>query len=904
MSALYLHNRVCSQTYRQKLSEDIGALIRPEDFFSPADANLQKFYLEFKSRVTCFILEVEARHKQEVASSDNSHLFLLKHTALIDVVVRRVLYTAIWLYNNRHSQNLKMEDGPLAIVARGGYAREEIYFASDVDIQLIARVSQSNEERTQGEEIRGYFEYLFIHQDIFRTTCGFSHTEPDDKGRKLDAQRVVAFYALMENRLVAGNAAIYTEFKDSIKAASLRHADEILAHCMMQKTCYDVQNTVFQQEPNVKEELRRLYWALFLTRWRYGLEKINQFESLHELYDRGKLSAPAFKNMQNALGFLSRVRLFLHCYQKGYQRDLLSYEVRDKIAESMGYELKKFFHEYFYKAAYPIKRYSRNLFLECVTSDTTSIKKLSDDFAVNAENQIICNRNPEELISAHPGLAFKILCWVAEEGCYPAYPIIRAIENNVDQISPIFLGDEKGREAHACFRGIIEGRHFSKALRLLHEFEFIAGYFIPEFKNLCGLLQDIYVHQFPTDIHILSALDELNKLSLNKEADPFLAQLYESVKDSTAMKLAVLLHDIGKGIKKAGEDEELVGSRQIPHILENLGYTGDTRKVEDIAFLVEKHLTMRDLLLLDPDEDDTYDMIWDLVDQDKERLKMLILLTYADRGGTKMKMSASQIEQLKVFYQNTLYHKKRTGVTGAIKLEFLEMIRLPRDLQLQLEIYNEFVESKERFAAEMFLKPGQPSDLVVCAADYKGLLFHIATALKFNQLNIVDADIHTLGDKVFDVFKVLNLFGKPIELSNFFFIQKRVKEDLRRILVGKESLSQIYKGRTLPTCAEAGKYKEVKLKAKIIGRAIKLESHDLLGTFMMETKVFSELGLEIQKAVLHTHQGTASNVFYLNPDDMERIREKKDKFIEKIQEALAHLLKGDPIFLEETVAAP
>ncbi|OGW27641.1 MAG: hypothetical protein A3K09_07700, partial [Nitrospinae bacterium RIFCSPLOWO2_12_FULL_47_7] len=685
----------------------------------------------------------------------------------------------------------------------------------------------SEETRELVGEISRYFEYLLVHQDIFRITCNFGASEAADKSRKLDAQRVAAFNALMENRLITGNVAIYNEFRASIKTASLRHADEIMAHCLAHKTCYDAQNTVFQQEPNVKEELRRLYWSLFLTRRRYNLEKINQFELICELYEQGKLSAPAFKNIQTALSFLSRVRLFLHCCQTGCQRDLLSFEVRDKIAASMGYEVKQFFNEYFYRTVYPLKRYSRNLFLECVTSDNTCVKKLSSHFSLNAENQIICNQNPEELISNHPELAFKIFSWVAEEGCYLSYSIIRAIENNIDQMYPIFMGEEKDREIHASFKNIIEGRYFSKALRLLHEFGLIADYFIPEFKNLCGLLQDIYVHQFPTDIHILSALDELNKLSLTKEADPFLAQLYESVKDKAALKLAVLLHDIGKGIKKAGEDEELVGSRQIPHILEKLGYTGDSRKTEDISFLVEKHLTMRDLMLLDPEEDDTYEMIWDLVDQNKERLKMLILLTFADRGGTKMKMSASQIEQLKAFYQNTLYHKKRTSAASSVKLEFLEMIRLPRDLQLQLEIYNEFVESTDRFAVEMFLKPGQPSELVVCTKDYKGLLFHIATALVFNQLNIVDANIHTLGDKVFDVFKVLNSSGKPIELSNFYFIQKQAKEDLRRIFAGKEPLFKIYKGRTLPVCAEIGKHKDVKLKIKFIGRAIKLETHDI-----------------------------------------------------------------------------
>ena len=36
--------------------------------------------------------------------------------------------------------------------------------------------------------------------------------------------------------------------------------------------------------------------------------------------------------------------------QQGANRDVMSYEVREKIAKSMGYEVKEFFKEYFFEA--------------------------------------------------------------------------------------------------------------------------------------------------------------------------------------------------------------------------------------------------------------------------------------------------------------------------------------------------------------------------------------------------------------------------------------------------------------------------------------------------------------------------------------------------------------------------
>ena len=358
-----------------------------------------------------------------------------------------------------------------------------------------------------------------------------------------------------------------------------------------------------------------------------------------------------------------------------------------------------------------------------------------------------------------------------------------------------------------------------------------------------------------------------------------------------------MLHDIGKGIKVGEQNEELVGARLIPKILRSLGYGNKTKRIEDVAFLVEKHLTLFDLMLLDPEADDTYDMVLDLVNHDKERLKMLVLLTHADRGGTKMDMSRTQIDQLKLFYQYTLHHKKRESVPNGIKLEFLKMVRLPRELKSQLEFYYKFSQSKKPFLAEMLFNPGQPSDLIVCSHDTQGFLHKVSAVLAFNQLDIVQANIQTMKDKVFDVFKVINTSGEPIDYGDFFFIQERIQEDLRRIFVEKQALPTIFSGRKFGHKIEGTRFQNVKLKMKTIGRSVKLSTHNLPGTFMMEAKVFSDANMECQKAVLHTHQGTASNVFYLRPNDVIEIMNHQDHFIKTFTRALTPLINGESVFL-------
>lgn len=896
-----LPNRTKTEQYRKKLLDRIREILIPESLPGAKDADPQNFYLEFKNILKNFLHEETEKQKAELLALDDSHLHLLKRTALVDTIVQTSFKTALWLYNNSTNHALEEKDVPVAIVARGGYGREEMYFRSDVDLQIVRKPHPEQELSEAADKVINFFEYIFVFQDILPAASHSGHSIISPKIMELNKKNLPSFFSLMEGRFVAGDKEVYQEFKTSIKNARQAHEKDIIHHCLQHKTCYEIQNTVFVQEPNLKDELRRLYWALALIRIREGIEITNQFEILPQLLKKGKISGPAFKNMHYGLNFLARARLFLHCHQKGSHKDILRFEVREQISKPMGYEIKEFYKEYFFNAVLPLKRYSRNLFWESQTFDSKKKKDLSENFALNAEHQIIFTRDPDSYDWENLSLLLEPFIWMARKNYHLSFPVIKSMEQNVDQIFPALLGENGKKEVSALFRTIIEGKFFARAIRSLHEYRLLETCFIPEFKNITGLLQDIYVHQFPTDIHVLASLDELNKFETHSDTDQFLTSLYQSLKDKTTMKLAVLLHDIGKGIKVGDENEELVGAMAVPRILEKLGYEAGQSVVDEVSFLVEKHLMMADLLLLDPDEDDTYDMIWDLVNRDTELLKMLILLTYADRAGTKMKMSATLIDQLKYFYQNTLYHQKRQSVADPVKLEFVKMIRLPRDLQSQLEVYDEFRNSREHFASAMIFKAEAPSMLIVCCKDQKGLLFEIATILAFNQLSIVDASIHTLEDKALDIFKVNASAGDPIEYSNFFFIRKQVQDDLRKIFVENQRVEEYYQDRPMLTHDNQTKYKDIKLKLKIIGCAVKIETQDILGVMMMQTKVFSDLGMEIQKAVIHTQHDMASNVFYLRPQDVREIIKGDDQFRNTMIRALTPLHQQKPVFSKPPV---
>ena len=247
MNELYLANRNLSEAYRQKLQEITSSLHPSINFAEAVDINPQKYYLNFKNRAVEFVSKETELLKNECLNSDNSHLILLKQTVLVDTVVQEAYAAALWLFNRKNSQDLTSKEVPLAILARGGYGREEMYFRSDADIQIISQFSLEDAKKKWTEEIIRHFEYLFIFQDIFPTCSNSCYTEMETFEKDLNAENVAQFLALLEHRFITGNIFVYKEFKSTVKTVSLMYQDEIAKYFLNHGNYYEVQNTVFKE---------------------------------------------------------------------------------------------------------------------------------------------------------------------------------------------------------------------------------------------------------------------------------------------------------------------------------------------------------------------------------------------------------------------------------------------------------------------------------------------------------------------------------------------------------------------------------------------------------------------------------------------------------------------------------
>ena len=549
----------------------------------------------------------------------------------------------------------------LALGAVGGFGREEMSPASDVDLVFIR---QAGKEKAEEEVVR---QILYVLWDIgFKV--GHACRTVAETIERAESEPMIKT-ALLDGRCLAGSPALWQQFSSEFLKKSLtRGVENYLSWRLENQAARHTKEggTIYVQEPNLKTGVGGLR-DFHNLRW---VGKVSgQGVALPQLAAKGWLGSEEAMLAQKSFAFLMTVREWLHDLQGG-AGDVLTLRLQGELAVAMGYPQPNILRqsEALMREVYG---HMRSIHLICnpaatricqqITGKPRGIwsffsgwqgsRRATDGFILHgaelqAENSQVFAQDPVRMIRV-----FRIL---QDQGSVPSAQLVALLRANFGLLTDEWLAR---RDVEEVFLHILKQKgKVARILRLMHE-NGVLGRIVPEFAPLTCLVQHEFFHRYTADEHTLVCLEQLDAMLDSKDPDlKKYAELYARVEVPEILALAMLLHDTGKA--ELSRHHEEVGAGNAARVARRFHFWG--RNLSLMTFLVDHHMTLGNFARKNLDEPETIRAFARIV-QDEERLDLLMLLSAADVRAVAGKSNWSSWRELLVW---DLYSRTKRMLAG------------------------------------------------------------------------------------------------------------------------------------------------------------------------------------------------------------------------------------------------
>ena len=508
------------------------------------------------------------------------------------------------------------------LVAVGGYGRRELSPYSDIDVMMLYRTGGATIVQDLSKQV-------FHHLWDLGFQVGHSVRSIHDCLVVADGDLSVKT-ALMESRFLVGSPAVFQEFQRRFAKRVLgRRVGSFIREKLHEREQDYAKfgETVFLLEPNIKKTkggLRDVHLLQWIGMARY------QASTLQELVDRGVLAHQDYVALLEAREFLFRVRALLHL-GAGRAQEILSFDEQVRMAEEFGYRdephllgVEQFMQQYYRLTTGIHHRAMRFVERAGSTNLWTRLRRLWPAPLIDGCFQTVDGRlsihdeklmqildDPEHLLS---------LFQVAQKQGVPIDGLVleeihRHMESMPDHLFASLAVSRR-------FREILSGPEaVADTLALMHQARVLEK-LVPAFARVRGLMQFNQYHKYTVDEHSLLAVKKVE--TLGKQPGT-LGKVYREIQVKDLLHLAVLLHDVGKGLP---EDHSEVGKKIAQDVSVRLGL--DAEESRTLEFLVHEHLLMANTAFRRDPHDEKVRLTFCQAVGGPERLKQLLLLTAAD----------------------------------------------------------------------------------------------------------------------------------------------------------------------------------------------------------------------------------------------------------------------------------
>lgn len=792
------------------------------------------------------------------------------------------------------------------LLAIGGYGRRMLFPYSDLDVLFLFEDEPAEKmfKPLVAELSRTLWDAGFRVSSAGRTIAECRRVEEDNAEFHL---------ALLDRRLLAGDAALYERLDTQVLRNTERRARGFLTAELVKLTRERHErygNTIFHLEPNVKEAPGGLRDHHALV-W---LETIAQKSDAHERHAEALDEAAA-----RAIEFHSAVRCFLH-YANGRNDNALTYELQQAAAQRLhgrteepAASAAEWMRLYFQHARTLIRRLLQEIEL-LPKKEQSFWARARSAFQRRSDTPFFVKEGRLELAS--PGAladrksAYAFLLAAAQTGCAPA----RATEENLANAWLAHGGaDESAAQPWPRLREILAAPYPAAALRPMHRLGLLADV-LPEFRAIDALVVRDFYHRYTVDEHSLRTIEHLQELGEPRdERAAHFSDLWKSLDRRELLILAMLLHDVGKGM--AGDNHVTGSLETLEAAAPRLGL--DAQEKEEVRFLVEHHLDMSATVLRRDIFDEGTVATFAKSVETPERLSRLCLMTYADIHAVNPEAltpwKAEMLWQLFAAASNQLSRSlDRDRLHILHETPFLEDVR--RLARTRLEDVEWFLEGFPRrylavhapaeIAAHFALykkladepvqselkAAGHAFSLTVLTPDRPALFATIAGVLTGWGMNIVKADAFAnAAGIVLDTFHFEDLH-RTLELNPDE--AERFRRNLAEIVAGKAALEPLLKGRLRAARAHPPK---VKVPAAMrfddtssaLSTLLELVTQDRPGLLYEIGAVLARHGCNIEVALIDTEGQKAIDVFYLTAGGRRLRAEKQEELRAALMQTLA-----------------
>ncbi|MBI4459628.1 MAG: [protein-PII] uridylyltransferase [Acidobacteria bacterium] len=843
---------------------------------------------------------------------------------VVDALITHVYRLAREQFQQRSSDG-KQDTSAAAVVAVGGYGRAELCPQSDIDLLILYDRSSIRFGRFLASEL------IYLLWDV-GLKVGHSWRTPEQclAIARTDSS---AENALLDARLLVGGHPVFETLR-----ASLRHywRQNVMAfverkRAEMEERYGRLGATVLLLEPNVKESpggLRDFHTLHWLSRGAWNLE------SGRDLVRMGVLSENEWLRAQRAYDWILRVRNELH-YLTHRRADQLTLSLQPEVAGGLRIAPREhqlpaevFMSQYFQHAE-NIHRVMRQVLSAALHQKGKRRRQVLMELPygfhlLRSGSTLHLAESGSQRFPSSPLDMMRVFSLAQKLRLQLGEDLQSAVRNNLSLLRRDWQRDSQ--MSQIFLEMLRRPGRVGAALRQMHSCGLL-GKYLPEFGRITRLMQHDFYHRYTTDEHTLHAIELLDEVwQKPAPTGERFRDLTYHISDPAPLYLALLLHDVGKGLG-GGHSEK--GAQRATAVSERLGLPA--KQVAQVELLVHRHLLLSHLSQRRDLSDRQVAQRAAAVLGDEETLSMLCLLTYADTAAVspeawtewKNGLLWELYDKIHLEFLGleaaTAQEQERLRELRARAAEVMLSLRQPgvAEQALSPETARRWVDEhlsllpprygldyRPELVARQILLAQRASQsgpavsflpvpeegytlMLLCCPDTRGLFARVAGTLAALEVNILGARLDTRMDGLaVDVLWIStpqgHVIADPVRLRR---IGNTVEGVLRGALPFEEMVSRI-DARPL---APAVKRPQITFSNEVSDpcTVVEILAEDRLGLAYSIARCLTELGLNILFAKLATEKTMAFDVFYLTDAGGNKLAEERcEELYSRLEETL------------------